>query len=106
MPLPDAAELKKLAKQLQTAPNPSVRTFFALSVPRRSRFVSGTRWYSGDFEERLSSNGVFTKGGYFIFLVPCLILWELITARQESKIGLAVGKLRTHSAKDVSDLAK
>jgi len=26
--------------------------------------------------------------------------------RKESKIGLAVGKLRTHTAKDVSDLAK
>lgn len=35
-------------------------------------------------------------------------MWELTdnAATQESKIGLAVGKLRTHSAKDVADLAK
>ena len=35
-------------------------------------------------------------------------MWEPTdnAATQESKIGLAVGKLRTHSAKDVSDLAK
>lgn len=35
-------------------------------------------------------------------------MWELTdnAATQESKIGLAVGKLRTHSTKDVSDLAK
>jgi len=68
MTLPDAAELKKLAKQLQTAPNHS-ELIGILSILKKDYQVT---------ESLL----------------------------RESKIGLAVGKLRTHSAKDVSDLAK
>ncbi|KAF8344652.1 transcription factor S-II, central domain-containing protein [Amanita rubescens] len=68
MTLPDAVELKKLAKQLQTAPNHS-ELIGILSILKKDYQVT---------ESLL----------------------------RESKIGLAVGKLRTHTAKDVADLAK
>ncbi|KAF8736230.1 hypothetical protein AX14_000669 [Amanita brunnescens Koide BX004] len=68
MTLPDAAELRKLAKQLQTAPN------------------------------QLELIGILT-----ILKKEYQVTESLL---RESKIGLAVGKLRTHSAKDVADLAK
>ncbi|KAK2459419.1 hypothetical protein APHAL10511_008558 [Amanita phalloides] len=68
MTLPDAAELKKLAKQLQAAPNPV-------------ELIGILRILKSDYQ----------------------VTESLL---RESKIGLAVGKLRTHSAKDVSDLAK
>lgn len=68
MSLPDAAELKKLAKQLQIAPN-------------QSELIGILKILKNDYQ----------------------VTESLI---RESKIGLAVGKLRAHSTKDVSDLAK
>jgi hypothetical protein len=68
MSLPDAAELKKLAKQLQSAPN-------------QSEILDILKILKNDYQVSES-------------------------LLRESKIGLAVGKLRTHNMKDVSDLAK
>lgn len=68
MSFPEAAELRKLAKQLQSAPNQSE----LLGILKKLKS-----------EYQVSE-----------------------TLLRESKIGLAVGKLRTHNLKDVSDLAK
>ncbi|KAF8628773.1 hypothetical protein AX15_003729 [Amanita polypyramis BW_CC] len=68
MSKPDAAEFRKLAKQLQSA-------------PEQSELISILKILKNEYQ----------------------VTESLL---RESKIGLAVGKLRAHAAKDVSDLAK
>ncbi|KAF8639349.1 hypothetical protein AX17_001568 [Amanita inopinata Kibby_2008] len=68
MSVTDAAELKKLAKQLQSAPN-------------QAELIGILKKLKNEYQVN-----------------------EALL--RESRIGLAVGKLRTHTAKDVSDLAK
>ncbi|KAG6331369.1 hypothetical protein ID866_7720, partial [Astraeus odoratus] len=94
----DIAELKKLVKDLQSASSNQVCPRFS---PRSTLFVSfaltsaSARPPSYYLQERVSILQILKKN----FQVNEAVL-------RESKAGLAVGKLRTHDAKEVSDLAK
>ena len=114
----DATELKKIVKQLQSAGTEPVIDFFFLvsmsfvylvqaDVPVFSSFLlAGNHRYSPCHEEEFPSERGRPQSGDFFSSFYFTVVRPLTHIHQESKAGLAVGKLRTHSQKAVSDLAK
>jgi hypothetical protein len=112
----EATELKKVVKQLQSARTEPVIDFFFCRPMSFAYvvqadvfvflfvFVAGNLRHPPCNERKLSSERSHLKSRCFFFFFFLHLCHSSFL--QESKAGLAVGKLRSHANKAVSDLAK